>query len=173
MVTNMEERKSWDNERLHGMEATNETDKNKWYFIGKKPPIPNVVTRDYLIQCYKDLDDIFGDGKKVFLWHSIDDKEWNDVLAQRNAEKKNSQNKEQPVKEEPAIVRMLVEVIATVVEKNPEAEGKGCLVTDYRSVDMNGEMLEMAIEKGSKMGPKMSYDVWVKAVADGYAKKKE
>lgn len=151
----MDERKSWDNERLNGMEAlTDPDDKDKWYFIGKKPPIPNVVTRDYLIQCYDNLGDIFGEGKRVFLWHSIDDK-------------RHSTN------DKPEVVRMLVEVIATVVEKTQGDDAKGCVVTDYRSVDMNGEMLEMAIEKGSKLGPKMSYDVWVKAIADGHAKKKE
>ena len=68
---------------------------------------------------------------------------------------------------------MKIDVIATIVEKNTDGEGAttGCKVTEFRAQDMAGDMQPIAIEKGSKMGPKKYFAEWVQAIKSEQHKK--
>ena len=74
MVSNMEARKEWDKERCNDMEKVGDAVDNKqmYYMMGKKPPIPLVQARDFLVNTWRD-ESSFGDGKKAFLWASVED----------------------------------------------------------------------------------------------------
>ena len=153
MVSNMEARKEWDKERCNDMEKVGDAVDNKqmYYMAGKKPPIPLVQARDFLVNTWRD-ESSFGDGKKAFLWASVEDSQ-------------------KGVKE--GVTRMKIDVIATIVEKNTDGEGAttGCKVTEFRAQDMAGDMQPIAIEKGSKMGPKKYFAEWVQAIKSEQHKK--
>ena len=119
-----------------------------WYFCGKKPPIPNVKARDYLVKVTKWQNDPNGPGEDAGKWTML----WQDTT---DDSKKVSDEME----------RMEIRCISVTVEKNES--GNGVKVTEYRSTDIKGEMAEASIERGSRLGPKMSYDVWKQAVEDG------
>ena len=153
MASNMEARKDWDKERCNGMEKVGEMNDGKqmYYMEGKKPPIPLVQARDFLVNTWRE-EGTFGEGAKAFLWASVEDPL-------------------KPVREN--ITRMKIDVIVTIVEKNTDGEGAttGCKVTEFRAQDMAGDMQPIAIEKGSKMGPKKYFAEWVQAIKSEQHKK--
>jgi hypothetical protein len=146
MASDMSARKDWDKERLNGCEKVGETvdDCQLWYMCGKKPPIPLVPARDFLVNTWSDVKD---DKKKIFIWASVlDDK------------KKAGETQD--------VIRMSC-YVATIVEEQKaegEEEVKGCKVTEYRACDMAGDMQATAIDKGTKMGPKKYFAEWVNAI---------
>ena len=142
MATNMDKRVVWDTERVQGYEVLGEGENGGTvvYTQGAKPPIPLVSARDTVLNTWKDEVNL-GEGRRAFIWSSVE-------------------HEKKPVTS--AFVRANAEVLATIVEANP---GGGTLVNEFRSIDVGGQMLAMAIDKGSKMGPKKNFEQWCKGVA--------
>jgi len=155
MAINMTDRRDWDAERCNGltslMAPKNQTDEQKkfsadnneeyWYFIGKKPPIPAVQTRDFMVRTWCDEKSL-GEGKRAFIWTSCEH--------------------ETKLADQENVLRMEIHVIATIVEKSDD--GDGCKVTEYRAVDAKGTMPDMAVDQGTKMGPKKNFTAWINQI---------
>ena len=140
MATDTEKRGQWD-ERFANMEKLGDGENNGTilYFIGKKPPIPMVSARETLVNVWKDETSL-GEGKRALITTSVE-------------------RDDKPITD--AYVRLNAEVIATIVEANPDG---GCLVNEYRSIDVGGSMIGMVIDKMSKMGPKKNFEGWCRGI---------